>query len=149
MSGTLNRLRFYAWCDLSSAECDYAPPISDYPEYPRQEGVSFFFDRYKSALGSNYWTYVRGTSSYWNMDWVEVSDDCAATMGYIVASLYGLSPHIVIYEGRGIDGITLGSLFTITGSTIKGTFFSENENWDPEEVRFGLWNFKTLWRKEG
>jgi hypothetical protein len=149
MAGTLNRLRFYMWCDLSSAECDYIPPIQDYPEYPRQEGVTFFFDRYKSALGSNYWTYIRGTSAYWNMDWIEVSDDCVATMGFITASVYGLSPHIAIYEGRGIDGITLGSLFTITGSTIKGTYFCENETWEPEEIRFGLWNFKTLWRKEG
>lgn len=51
MAGTLNRLRFYMWCDLSSDEYDYAPPIADYPEYPRQEGVTFFFDRYKSAMG--------------------------------------------------------------------------------------------------
>lgn len=147
--GTLNRIRFYLWCDASPLSVDYAPPLSDYPDYPREEGVNLFFDRYKSALGSNYWTYTRGTSGYWNMNWVEVSDDCQATLGLICGSSFGYYPHIAIYDGPGIDSITLGSLLTITGTVLKGTYFYENDVWEPQETNFGLWSFKTNFRKEG
>lgn len=142
------RIRFYLWCDLSALEVDYVPPLSDYPEYPRQEGVNFYIDRYKSAIGSNWWQYYKGTSAYWTMNWVEVSDDCAATMGVIVGSSIGYSPHLAIYEGPGIDTITLGSLMTITGSVLKGTYFCEMDSWEPQEAKFGLWNFNTNFRRE-
>jgi hypothetical protein len=145
--GTLDRIRFYLWCDTSSLSVDYVPPLSDYPEFPREEGVEFFFDRYKSALGSNYWTYVRGTCAYWNMNFVEVSDDCSATMGLICGSSFGYYPHIAIFLSPGIDNISLGSL--LGNVTPRGTYFYENEKWEPNEVNFGLWNFKTNFRKEG
>ena len=140
-----DQIRFYLWCDTSPLAVDYAPDIGDYPEFPREEGVDFFLDRYKSHFGSNYWTYIRGPCGYWNMNWVEVSDNCAATMGLICGSSFGYYPHIAIFVGPGLSGISLGSLFT---TTPRGTYFYENENWKPEEVRFGLWNFKTNFRKE-
>lgn len=149
MQGTLDRLRFYLWCDLSSLSVDYAPPLQDYPEYPREEGVNFYFDRYKSSLGSNHWTYVRGTCGYWNMNWVEVSDDCVSTMGMICGSSFLANPHIAIWNGPGIDGITLGSLLSISGTVLKGTYFYENDSWEPKETNFGLWEFKTNFRREG
>jgi len=146
--GTLDRIRFYLWCDSSPLLVDYAPPIADYPEYPREEGNTFFVDRYKSAFGSNYWTYIKGTSSFMNYNWVEVSDDCAATMGLIAGSSFGYYPHCAIYNGPGIDSISLGSLLTITGTVLRGTFFCENDSWEPNEVGYGRWSFKTNFRKE-
>jgi hypothetical protein len=129
-------------------EVDYPVPLTDYPDFPRDEGVDFFEDKHKSALGSNYWRYNRGTSAYWNFKWVDVSDDCAATMGMIVGSAHQLSPHVAIFWGPAIDGITTGSLLTITGSVLRGTYFCENDGWKPQEVQFGLWSFDTNFRKE-
>lgn len=149
MYGTLGRFRFYLWCDSSSLEVDYAPPLQDYPEYPRDEGIAFFGDKYKSALGSNYWYYRRGESQYINFNWVDVSDDCVATMGIICGSSFSLLPHVAIWEGPGIDGITLGSLQTITGTVLKGTFMLDNERWDPQETVFGNWTFKTNFIRVG
>jgi hypothetical protein len=148
MYGTSGRLRFYLWCDNSSLLVDYAPPLSDYPEYPRDEGIEIFNDYYKSSLGSNYWVYHKGTSGYWKMSWVEVSDDCVSTFGMIVGSAVGYYPHIAIYEGPGIDGITTGSLLGITGTVLRGTYFCENDSWAPQENRFGLWTFNTNFRRE-
>ncbi len=142
------RLRFYLYCDLSSLEVDYSTPLADYPEYPREVGVDIFKDTHKSVLGSNYWRYYRGTSSYLRFTWEQVSDDCAATWGMIIASSAGYSPHLVIWEGQGLDGIGLGSLQTITDSRLLGTYFMEDESWSPSEVGFGQWSFKTSFRKE-
>ncbi len=147
MAGTLTRLRFYMFCDLSSLEVDYPVPLTDYPEYPRDTGISFYADTYKSALGSNFWRYNRGTSAYWNFTWKDVSDDCCATMGIVVGSSFMLSPHVVIYEAQGIDGIGLGSLQSAI--TPIGTFFVNQESWSPKETQFGLWEFETNFTKEG
>lgn len=148
MSGTLGRIRFYLWCDLSTLTVDYAPPLADYPEYPRKEPMDIYRDRYKSALGSNFWIYHRGTSGYIAYNWVEVSDDCAATMGVICGSAIPYSPHISIYEGNGIDGIAIGSLFATGTQHLKGTYFYDGEAWDPLGVNYGLWNFTTEFRRE-
>ena len=144
MAGTLSRLRFYLSCDLSPLEVDYIPSIPDYPEYPRDIGLTFFRDTYKSALGSNYWTYFRGTSSYWNMQWTDVSDDAQATMGLIIGSSIGYSPHVVIWESQGIDTISLASL--LASVVPVGTFFTESDAWAPQETQYGLWSFKIAWR---
>lgn len=146
MAGTLSRLRFYLFCDLSPLTVDYAPPLEDYPDYPRDSGIDFFRDVYKSALGSNYWIYNKGTSSYWNFQWNDVSDNAAATMGLIVGSSINYSPHIVIWESASIDGITLGSL--LGNVTPVGTYFVESEYWNPKETRYGLWSFDLKFRKE-
>lgn len=146
MAGTLSRLRMYLFCDLSSLEVDYILPLSDYPDYPRDLGLNFYSDTYKSALGSNFWRYNRGTSSYWNFTWEDVSDDAYATMGIIVASSWMLSPHVVIYEAQGIDGIGLGSLQSDV--TPVGTYFVNQESWNPKETQFGLWSFNVAFTKE-
>lgn len=148
MPGTLGRLRFYCWCDLSALTVDYAPPLQDYPEYPRNEKITLFRDIYKSALGSNYWVYHRGTSGFIGYDWVQVSDEAWATMSLICGSATPYKPHIAIFEGNGIDGITLGSLLSTGQTHCKGTFFFEADEWDPQEVNFGLWNFTTPFRRE-
>lgn len=148
MAGTLGRIRFYLWCDLSSLTVDYAPPLEDYPDYPRKEPMSIYRDRYKSSLGSNFWIYHRGTSSSLTYNWVEVSDECAATMGMICGSAIAYSPHISIYEGNGIDGISTGSLFTTGTQHLKGTFFYDGEEWDPQSAVYGLWNFTTTFTRE-
>jgi hypothetical protein len=80
------------------------------------------------------------------MSWVDVSDSAAATMGTIVSVLYMYSPHTVIWESQGINNISLGSLFTVTPV---GTYFVENDSWNPRETAFGLWSFDVKWRKEG
>jgi hypothetical protein len=146
MAGTLGRLRFYLFCDLSVLQVDYAPTVADYPDYPRDAGTVFYDDNYKSALGSNFWRYNKGESIFWNMDWVNVSEDCSATMGMIIGSAHSLSPHVVIWESQGIDGITLGSL--VADVVPFGTYFCNNDSWNPKEVDFGLWNFTTQFIKE-
>ena len=147
MAGTLNRLRFYAWSETISLIVDYAPPLQDYPEYPRHEALNTYRDVYKSALGSNFWVYYRGTSEYRTYNWVEVSDDCAGTFGMICGSITPSIGHIAIYDAPGISGITFGSLITINGAC-KGTFFFDEDEWAPEEINYGLWNFKTTFRRE-
>lgn len=146
MSATNTRIRFYLFCDSSSLTVDYAPELADYPEYPKQQFLTIYSDRYKSTIGSNFWNYYRGTSFAWKMNWVEVSDNCTATIGLIVGSAVGYNPHIVIWDSVGIDGITFASLSA--NVTPLGTFFCENDQWAPEEVRFGLWNFDTTFRRE-
>lgn len=146
MAGTLNRFRWYLYCDLSPLEIDYVPPVADYPDFPRQQVVDFFKDDYKSALGSNYWRYNRGTSASYEFNWVDCSDDAQATMGLIVASAWMLSPHIVIFDSQGIDGISLASCLASVAPL--GTYFAEVDSWEPQETVYGLWNFKARFRKE-
>jgi hypothetical protein len=143
-----SRIRFYVWCDLSQTTVDYCPDISDLPEYPRDSGIDIFADRYKSVFGSNYWNYSRGVSSYWNMSWEDVSDNCQATMGMIVGSLSQSSPHIAIWQGPGLHNITLGSLLSLTGTELCGTYFCENDQWAPKERIYGNWGFDTKFRRE-
>lgn len=145
-TGTLGRLRFYSYCELSPLEIDFIPEIADYPEYPRAPSLDFFHDTYKSSLGSNYWRYPRGTSYKLSMTWADVSDNCQATFGLIVGSSFLYSPHTVIFESDGIDGISLASCLASVAPL--GTFFVEGDSWNPVETQYGLWSFNVVWRKE-
>ena len=143
-----SRLRFYVWSPVSATTVDFCPAIADLPEYPRDCGMDIYADRYKSVFGSNWWVYTRGVSSYWNMSWVDVSDDCMATMGLVIGSLATCSAKIAIYQGPGLDGISLGSLLSLTGTELVGTFFSEDDQWAPQERVYGAWQFTTKFRKD-
>jgi hypothetical protein len=134
------------FCDTSLLEMDYSPPIADYPDYPRNSGTMFHEDIYKSSLGSNHWIYYKGEHADWKFDWVEVSDGAQATMGIIVGSSRAYSPHVVIWEAQGIDGISLGSLQADV--TPIGTYFVLDPEWRPQEQQFGLWNFSVTFVKE-
>lgn len=139
-----SRIRFYC------GGLDYTPTIADYPSYPRNLGLDIYRDIHKSVFGSNFWRYQRGTTARWVMEFEDVSDDCAATIQMLIATNVnqGVNAPVVVYEWPGMDGISQGSLLSLTGTELVGSFFVENESWEPKERVYGNWGFSLILRKQ-